>query len=98
MSRQIDLTQKLSDEDREYLLSRGRRHQVIVNDRQFANEDASSPAPQDSKTSEDPEWADQVNELTTDELKDELSNRGLPTTGNQETLRKRLIKAGPEEG
>ena len=95
MAIQIDLDKPLSPEDREYLLARGRRYLVIQNDRQFAKK-ASSPAPQGSKTPEQAEWESQVNELTVAELRDELSNRGLDTKGNQETLRKRLIEAGPE--
>lgn len=93
MSKQIDLDTKLNDEDRAYLLSRGRRHLVLQNDRRFAT--ASSPAPQETNPAA-AEWAAQVNELTVAELRDELANRSLDTKGNQETLRKRLIEAGPE--
>ncbi|MBK8246290.1 MAG: hypothetical protein IPK85_02605 [Gemmatimonadetes bacterium] len=96
MARQIDTNKPLSDEDRAYLLARGRRHLVLQNDRRFANQDASSPAPQGSKTSEQAEWEEQVNELTVAELRDELANRNLDTTGKQDALRKRLIEAGPE--
>lgn len=35
MGRHIDLSRPLSDEDREYLMSRSREGEVIVNDRQF---------------------------------------------------------------
>ena len=94
MSRQVDLDKPFSKEDRAYLLSRGRRYLVIQNDRRFhPKEGAPSSAPQ--KTA-DPAWEAQVNELTVAELRDELSNRGLDTKGTQETLRKRLIDAGPE--
>ena len=96
MALQIDLSKPLSAEDREYLIARGRRHLVLQNDRQFAGQKSSSPAPQGSKTPEQAEWESQVNDLTVAELRDELSNRGLETKGNQETLRKRLIEAGPE--
>jgi hypothetical protein len=95
MSRQIDLDEKLNDEDRQYLLARGRRHLVLQNDRRFSSK-TSSPAPQETKSNEQAEWESQVNELTVAELRDELSNRGQDTKGNQETLRKRLIEAGPE--
>lgn len=37
MSRQIDLTQALSDEDREYLVSRGRLEDIRANDEQFGD-------------------------------------------------------------
>lgn len=92
MSIQIDVTKKLNDEERAYLLQRGRRHLVLQNDRMFGPDSNPSPAPQET----DSGWSDQVNELTVDELRDELSNRGLDTKGNQATLRKRLIAAGPE--
>lgn len=95
MSIQIDLTKKLSDEDRAYLLARGRRHLVIQNDRRFAVARNSTPAPQGSN--EDGAWAEEVRELTVQELKDELSNRGLATTGKQADLQARLIEAGPED-
>lgn len=96
MSIQVDHTsQKLTDEERGYLLQRGRRHLVLQNDRMFP--DASSSAPQGSTPPEqDEEWTEQVRELTVPELQDELSNRGLSTSGKQDTLRKRLIEAGPE--
>lgn len=95
MSIQIDLTKKLSDEDRAYLLARGRRHLVIQNDRRHAARSSSSSAPQG--TTQDSEWAEEVRELTVQELKDELSNRGLATTGKQADLQARLIEAGPED-
>src|SRR5437868_6679863 len=96
MARQIDMNAPLSDEDRTYLLNRGRRHLVLQNDRRFKDQKASpSPAPQETDPRQT-EWEAQVNELTAAELKAELSNRGLDSKGNQETLRKRLIEAGPE--
>jgi len=95
MSVQIDPNHKYTDEERAFLIARGRRHLVLQNDRRFA-EDASSPAPQDSKTPEQVEWEEQVNELTVAELRDELANRNLDTKGNQSVLRERLIEAGPE--
>jgi hypothetical protein len=95
MARQINLDEKLSDEDRKYLIARGRRYLVLQNDRRF-NSKTSSPAPQEAKSPEQAEWERQVNELTVAELRDELSNRGLDTKGNQQVLRDRLIQAGPE--
>lgn len=96
MAVQIDPNKKYSDEERQFLLARGRRHLVLQNDRQFADQKASGSAPQSPKTAEQVEWENQVSELTVPELRDELSNRGLDTKGNQETLRRRLIEAGPE--
>jgi hypothetical protein len=99
MSIQINIDQKLSPEDRDYLLSRGRRHLVLQNDRRFAGLADAAPAPQ-GPTDEGDEEIDfeaEVNELTADELRDELGRRGLATTGNKDALRKRLIEAGPDE-
>jgi hypothetical protein len=93
MSRQVDIFNgPLSDEDRDYLLSRGRRHLVLQNERQFAEP---SPAPQGS---DDDDWADQVDELNVAELRDELLSRGLDASGNKDALKRRLLAAGPEEG
>jgi hypothetical protein len=99
MSRQVDITVgPLSDQDREYLEQRGRRHLILQNERMFPEGEA-SPAPQGSTVDEEEDitWEDEVNQLTVDELKTELSERGMPTTGNKETLQKRLIDAGPPE-
>ena len=95
MSRQVDLSKPLSDEDRAYLESRGRRWQILNNDRMFANREGSDAAPQ--RRSEEDEWADEVRELTVDELKTELAARELSTSGNKAELQKRLIEAGPED-
>lgn len=92
MSIQIDLEKKLSDEDRAYLLARGRRHLVLQNDRRFASRNA-SPAPQETED----DWEAEVKELNVEELRAELQNRDLPTSGNKAELQKRLIEAGPED-
>lgn len=39
MSRQIDLSKPLSDEDRQYLLDRDRHHDITINDAQFSDDD-----------------------------------------------------------
>jgi len=38
MSREIDLTKKLSDADRDYMLARGREQQVFQNDAEFTDD------------------------------------------------------------
>jgi hypothetical protein len=43
MSRQIDLTKKLNDEDRDYLKARGEYVLIARNDAQFADEGAEKP-------------------------------------------------------
>jgi hypothetical protein len=90
MSRQIDLSKPLNERDRQYLFDRGRRHQVIENDLRFADRKA---APQSSA---DDQWTSEVKELTVDELKSELQNRGLSTSGTKPQLQARLIESGPE--
>lgn len=37
MSRQVDLTRPITDEEREYLASRAREDEIVVNDRQFGH-------------------------------------------------------------
>jgi hypothetical protein len=98
MSRQVDITAgPLSDQDRDYLEQRGRRHLILQNERMFAEGDEPSPAPQGSDVEEDESWEEEVKQLTVDELKTELGERDLSTTGNKEALQKRLIEAGPED-
>lgn len=38
MAREVDLTQKLSEADREYLLARGKEQQVFANDAKFSDD------------------------------------------------------------
>ena len=40
MSREVDLTQPLSEEDKEYLRARGREQQVTLNEAQFSDDPA----------------------------------------------------------
>ncbi len=98
MSRQIDITAgPLSDQDREYLEQRGRRHMILQNERQFPEGEA-SPAPRGS-TADDDEmtWEEEVDQLTVEELKAELAERDLAVSGNKSELQKRLKDAGPED-
>ena len=89
MSRRIDWQHtKLSDEDRAYLLSRGRRSEILANDRRFAEDGEGAP-----ETS----WEDEVDAMTVAELKEELTARGLPATGAKAELQNRLYEAGPED-
>lgn len=99
MSRQVDITAgPLSDQDRDYLEQRGRRHLILQNERMFPEGDEPSPAPQGSDVEEDElTWEEEVKTLTVDELKTELAERDLSTTGNKEALQKRLLDAGPPE-
>ena len=99
MSSQVDIMAgPLSDQDRAYLESRGRRHLILQNERQFPEGEA-SPAPQGSTVEDEEEitWEEEVSQLTVDELKAELAERDLPVSGNKAELQQRLIKAGPDE-
>lgn len=99
MSRQINVyDHKLTQDERDYLEQRGRRHLILQNDRQFADSDAPARAPREPDEDDDEiTWEEEVDELNVDELKAELSDRGLSTAGNKPELQKRLKDAGPAE-
>lgn len=85
MSRQVDLTKPLSDDDRAYLLSRGQNAMVTRMDEQFAEpEPASAP---------EQEQSDGLENMTVDELKDLLRTRNLPVGGTKDELVSRLREA-----
>lgn len=93
MSRQVDHTAgPLSDEDKAYLNSRGRRHLILQNERMFAEDGEGAP-----EAEEDLSWEEYVSLMTVDELKSELAERELPHSGNKAELQKRLIEAGPDD-
>lgn len=83
------LDHKLSDEERAYLNSRGRRSEILVNDRMFA-EDGEGAGDEET-------WEELVQGLTVAELKAELGARGQDTSGNKAELQERLIHDGPDE-
>lgn len=109
MSRQIDLTKKLSDEDREYFIARGEYVVVERNDAQFgrdASKDASesedSVAAVEAGSGADSapekysdEWFEKA---TVAELQHELEQRGLPKTGKRADLADRLYEAMIDSG
>lgn len=88
MSRYVDPTKPLSDEDRAYLLSRGYEEQVANQDRRFADgEDGEIEVPTELEVDDDlPEY----NEMSLGDLQDECRKRELPITGNKAQLVKRL--------
>ena len=98
MSRRIDLTKKLSDEDRQYLKSWGRYEDIRINDLEFgrpesqsesesvAESGAGSEAEGPTKYTE--EWFDKATVAT---LQAELKDRGLAVSGKRDELADRLF-------
>jgi len=100
MSRVIDRDTPLSDEDRAYLEERGRHGLISQIDRRTGAAGAQNavppegpaPAAEADGMSED-EWNEYVDGLSVDELKAELRERSLSTSGNKEELQQRLLQA-----
>jgi SAP domain len=82
----------LRDDEIEYLEMRGRRSDILLNER-MVREGAFQDAPAEQEVS----WEDEVHEMTVAELKQELGARGLDTTGNKAELQARLSEAGPDD-
>lgn len=91
MSRQIDYTRKLSDEDREYLLTRGQDNLVARMDSLFADDGSD---PQEPTPDPDPDPAaggiKALEDMTIEELKELLRENDLPVGGNKDELIERL--------
>jgi hypothetical protein len=97
VSKEVDLSRPLSDEDRAYLLQRGRRHLVLQNDRQFENGEFARPDDDDEDEDEiDQEWVSEVEAMNVDQLRAELQRRSLSTSGKKDELQDRLIEDGPK--
>ena len=93
MSKQINhLDHKLTEDERAYLESRGRRHLILINDR--LAEDGQFVQRQD-RDDDEPSWEDEVMSMTVAELKEELAARDQVATGAKHDLQQRLIQAGP---
>lgn len=82
MSRQIDLTRALSDEDRAYLEMRGDHARVEQMDRDF---------PPGEELDEEDEEVEDYAEWNKAELVTELKHRELDSNGRVEELRERLM-------
>lgn len=135
MSRKVDLTKRLSDEDKEYLHSRARGWEVEENERRLEaakgkgeggpseeewtpsatyptppfDEEPANPRQVPRPVGIDGKYEDRTaagadveeyapEDLTVEELKDELHSRDLPVSGNKDELVKRLKKALKDEG
>lgn len=83
MSRQIDTDKPLSDEDLQYLVD---RNETVALERARA-----ADAGRDFKP--DPGGVKAVEDMTVEELKDELKERDLPHSGNKDELQQRVIEA-----
>lgn len=106
MSRQIDLTKPLTDEDRQYLVDRAdtvslERNAALVAGSNFvAGQETTQPAmilergtgapPDGGPGSAEPKL---IEDMTVEELKDALRPLGLPVTGNKDELLARLVEA-----
>lgn len=104
MSRKINLQERLSDEDRAYLESRGRSGDIRKNDRQFGESPQTVVAPSGSGPSKQDEgggsteqldWESEVDEMSYEELQEELKERELSAAGKKAELQQRLKAAGP---
>jgi len=101
MSREIDLYERLSETDKQYLIDRGMENQVHENELRFSrsdrvtgiavdNTDNSDADDNDVDAMSDEEWVDS---LTVDELRAELKEREQSTAGNKPELQERLLLA-----
>lgn len=92
MTRQVPRDRPLSDEDREYLHSRGYHDQVDAIDQDFPGGDTPSEVTDQSFVDDDEpdEVVDDYDEWTGAELETELRKRGLPYSGNNDARIARL--------
>lgn len=81
MARDVPRDQPLSDDDREYLLSRGQEELVRGMDERFGSGGSSQPQPEEPVPYEN--WS-------VDDLKNELRIRKLPVNGTKDQLVTRL--------
>lgn len=95
MSKSIDLNKPLSDEDRAYLASRARHHEIIVNDRMFGP-NGTGPEPEFVAEEDveildiDPDIAQHVLSLDEKGLSSELIKNNITPAGHKEDLQEAL--------
>jgi len=110
MSRNIDLTKSLSDEDRKYLETRGRMHEIeqadalagatsVVEGYEEASETGSAGSGGASGSDQAPEFGSETwfETATVPMFKEELKKRNLAVSGNRDELAERLEEALLEE-
>jgi len=97
VSRKIDLSQPLSDEDRAYLDSRARHDLIALNDEEHGvthEDDAPTTSSQAEQANlqvdAEEDIEDEYSSMTNDDLRAELEDRDLPTSGNKADLLARL--------
>jgi hypothetical protein len=94
VSRQVPVgLRPLTEDEIAYLETRGRRADIILNERMVREGEFEKRASAEPEVS----WEDEVHELTVAELKQELAARDLDTSGNKAELQARLTEAGPDE-
>lgn len=87
----------MSDEDRQYLLDRGREDIIARLDFLFPEADEAEGYEEDEEEGDDEEQGDDYDAMTKDELAAELRDRGLPVGGRVDELRQRLRDADAAE-
>ena len=95
MSRIIDSNHKYTDDEREWLISRSRHHDIIVNDRQFGpGGEGAHVEPEEAEQVQvldiDPDIAEHVLSLEVEELKTELIMYHIAPEGHKEDLQEAL--------
>lgn len=92
MAREVPRNRPLSDEDREYLLSRGYDSTVASIDQNFPSGDAPSEVTGGSQVVKEPvvDDEDDYDDWTGPELEGELRKRGLPVSGTNPQKVERL--------
>jgi SAP domain len=90
MSRQIDITQPLSDEDRQYLVD---RHHVVALERNAAFVAGASVAGDEREEEKEDEDGPDLEDMTVQQLQEVLRKRDLPVSGTKDELLARLLEA-----
>lgn len=90
MSRQIDLTKPLSDEDRQYLVDRARHHDLALNEEYLAEQEAAKEPIDDGNTGD-------INPYDKDDGTDLLAGTHPGETAVTEAQRQQVLAQQSEE-
>lgn len=98
MSKIVNYDHAFTQEEREYLLSRAREHEVTANDRMFGPGSAPAPKPVAAEAVPADDDDLDINELTVAELKAELDEAGVdyPSNATKHALQELVLKAWSE--